>query len=239
MKRHLKRWYRVIAAVSVMVGPMPGSIPQLSAQSATPGVIPPNATAYGMTYGQWSARWWQWAFSLPVNESPFFDEGGNCSRGANAQLGPVWFLAGVINVSGTAVRNCSVPAGKALFFPIINVECSTLELPPFHGGNAAELRTCATSSPFSFGGVFADIDGVAVQSLDRYLKASPLFTFTVPPDNVLGVSAGTGQSVSNGFYLMLAPLPVGEHVVHFGGTFTDFNFTLDITYNLTVSQSRS
>ena len=173
--------------------------------------------------------------SLPVDQNPFFDENG-CANGAKGQLGPVWFLTGVINVSGTAVRDCTVPAGKALFFPIINVECSTLEAPPFHGDNEAELRACAKG--FHFGNVFAEIDGVAVQNLNRYLVDSPLFTFTVPPNNVLGVAAGTGQSVSNGYYLMLAPLPVGEHVIHFGGTFTDFDFSLDITYNLTVAPRR-
>jgi len=171
---------------------------------------------------------------LPANQHPFFDEGGDCSHGANGQLGPVWFLGGVYNVSGTAVRDCTVPAGKALFFPIINAECSTLEPPPFYGANEAELRSCATS--FLIGDVSAEIDGVAVQDLHRYLVESPLFTFTVPPDNILGVPAGTGQSVSNGYWLMLAPLSVGEHVIHFSGAYPDVGFTLDITYNLTVAE---
>ncbi|MCK7502716.1 MAG: hypothetical protein MZV70_00525 [Desulfobacterales bacterium] len=78
-----------------------------------------------MTYGEWSAKWWQWAYSLPVDQNPFFDENGSCTNGANGPVGPVWFLTGVINVSGTAVRNCTVPAGKALFFPIINAEDAT------------------------------------------------------------------------------------------------------------------
>ena len=238
MKSNLRRWSGVIVAVSIIVGLMTGSASRVYAQNPNPGVIPPNAKAFGMTYGEWSAKWWQWAFSLPVDQNPFFDEGGTCSNGANGQPepGPVWFLTGVINVSGTAVRDCIVPAGKALFFPLINVECSTLEADPFHGNNEAELRACATR--FHFGDVFGEIDGVAVQNLNRYLKQSPLFTFTVPPNNVLGVAAGTGQSVSNGYYLMLAPLAVGEHVIHFGGTFTDFAFALDITYNLSVAPRR-
>jgi hypothetical protein len=65
---------------------------------------------------------------------------------------------------------------------------------------------------------------------------SPLFTFVVPQDNVLAVPPGMGQSVSKGVYLMLAPLSHGQHVLHFGGTFLDSGFTLDITYNLTVAK---
>jgi hypothetical protein len=240
MKSNLRRSCIVIAAISIILilGPMTESPSRVYAQDSHPRIIPPNARAFGMTYGEWSAKWWQWAFSLPIDQNPFFDEGGACAHGANGQPepGPVWFLTGVINVSGTAVRNCVVPMGKALFFPLINVECSTLEADPFHGNNEAELRACA--SRFHFGDVFAEIDGMAVENLARYLKQSPIFTFTVPPNNVLGVTAGTGQSVSDGYYLMLAPLSVGKHVIHFGGTFTDFAFTLDITYNISVHGRR-
>lgn len=147
-------------------------------------------------------------------------------------------MTGVINTSGTAVRNCTVPAGKALFFPIINVECSTLEPPPYYGGNEEELRACANA--FEFDDVFAEVDGKAVKRLDRYFVQSPMFNITVPRDNVLGVDVtvdpgGFGQSVSNGYYLMLPPLPPGAHKVRFGGSFPGI-FSLDITYNLTVKR---
>jgi hypothetical protein len=41
--------------------------------------------------------------------------------------------------------------------------------------------------------------------------------------------------VADGFYLMLAPLRTGSHVIHFHGSFPAFAFTLDITYNLRVA----
>jgi hypothetical protein len=229
------RGYRrlLTAAVGAIALLSASSTARASAREPTPGVIPPQGRAHGMTYGEWSAAWWQWALSLPVDKNPFFDEGGDCTNGSNGQRGPVWFLTGVLNESGTAVRDCVVPAGKALFFPVINVECSTLEDVPFHGEDEAELRACATG--FAFGEVSAKIDGVPIQDLDRHLVESPLFEFTLPEENVLGIDPGTGQSVSNGYYLLLAPLSVGEHVVEFGGTYTDFGFSLHITYNLTVA----
>ncbi len=241
MKSNLKKgWYGVIAAVSIAVGLMAGSVSQVGAGDPNPGVIPPNAEAYGMTYGEWSAKWWQWAYSLPVNQNPFFDENGNCSHGANGQLGPVWFLTGVVNVSGTAVRNCTVPAGKALFFPILNVECSTLE---GNGSTEAELRACTASFMDLVTNVAAEIDGVSIQNLQDYRAASPLFTFGPLPDNnvlqLFGFDAPAGAtsvSVADGFYLMLAPLSVGQHTIHYSGTFgPPINFTLDITYHLTIA----
>jgi hypothetical protein len=213
------------------------------AQNGNPRVLPPNSHPYGMTYGEWSVKWWQWTYSLPVDQNPSFDEGGNCTNGANGQFGPVWFLTGVINISGTAERTCTVPAGKALFFPILNVECATLE---GNGSTEAELRTCTSGFMSFVTNVEAEIDGVPIQNSDNYRTSSPLFTYGPLPDNnilqLFGYTAPAGAtslSVGDGFYLMLAPLSVGKHTLHYTGTFGDpINFTLDITYNLTVAPYR-
>ena len=29
--------------------------------SNNPGILPPNSHAFGASYSEWSARWWQWA----------------------------------------------------------------------------------------------------------------------------------------------------------------------------------
>jgi hypothetical protein len=233
MKGNRKSQWIGVAAVISLLAVVSASAPPVHAANPNPGVIPPNATPYGMTYGEWSARWWQWALSLPVDENPFFDEDGDCTNGANGQLGPVWFLTGVLNESGTAERDCTVPVGKALFFPLINVECSTVEEEPFFGADEDALRACATG--FNFSDVYATIDGRPVRNLEAFHVVSPLFSFTLPDENVLGLEGGTtGESVSYGYYLMVPPLSAGAHKIEFGGTYADFEFSLAITYNLTV-----
>src|SRR5262252_70207 len=83
-----------------------------------PRVFPPSSAPFGKFYGEWGAEWWQWVLSIPVSDNPFLDETGEkCVVG---QRGPVWFLTGVLNISGTAIRTCSVPEGTALFVPIAN-----------------------------------------------------------------------------------------------------------------------
>ena len=146
----------------------------------------------------------------------------------------MWFPGGAIDKSANLERNCSVPVDKALFFPVINVECSTLEAPPFYGADGDAVRTCVDG--FTLANATAEIDGVAVRDVVCYLVQSPVFDFTLPPDNVLGLPEGTGSSVSNGIYLLLPPLSAGEHVVRFGGAFPDFGVTLAITYHLSVGK---
>jgi hypothetical protein len=40
--------------------------------------------------------------------------------------------------------------------------------------------------------------------------------------------------IDEGFYVMLKPLPVGEHTLTIHGEFPSFDVVLDVTYHLTV-----
>jgi hypothetical protein len=76
-------------------------------------IIPVNANAYGNTYGEWSAEWWQWALSIPAAHSPIADtRGKDCTQ---KQSGPVFYLAGTAG-GGAVKRSCTVPKGRLCSF---------------------------------------------------------------------------------------------------------------------------
>lgn len=193
-------------------------------------VLPPQPDPYGKTYGEWEAEWQKWAIGIPADHHPLTDT-ADCSTG---QSGSVWFIGGSF-ISGTVERHCTVPVGKALFFPLLSAECSTVEPDPFHGDTEEEMRACAKSFVDPASDLFCIVDGKPVKDLDQYRVASPLYNFSAPEPNVLFVPGPvSGQSVSDGFWIMLSPLAAGQHILHFGGTFSQFDFTLDITYHITV-----
>jgi hypothetical protein len=106
-------------AVAVYVGLMIAVMTPVARAGSNPNprVFPPHANPYGNTYGEWSARWWQWTFSIPAATNPLLDDSGaHCAEG---QSGQVWFLPG--SFGETFDRACTVPPGKALFFPMLNV----------------------------------------------------------------------------------------------------------------------
>ena len=77
-------------------------------------------------------------------------------------------------------RNCTVPNGTVLFFPIANAEASTIE-----GNGTTEAELCAAAKVFQdfATNMSGEIDGVAIRNLDAYRVQSPLYTFGPLPDN--------------------------------------------------------
>ena len=78
-----------------------------------------------------TAEWWQWILDIPKEINPLLDEtGANCDVN---QQGPVWFLVGTPGdsetggiITGSVDRDCGIPEGKKILFPIINTFCSEL-----------------------------------------------------------------------------------------------------------------
>jgi hypothetical protein len=207
---------------------------QAQGGNKNPGVIPPHAKFRGLSYGEWGARWWSTALSIPVVEGSHPVISGGAFGGDNGVL----FLAGI---GGGATFDITIPAGTALFFPVVNSECSILEPDPFHGDDEAELRECANGHIDNTSARFTVIDSVPVNNLDAYRVQSPLFEFgPLPEDNFFeffGLTAPAGTTspfVDAGVYVLLAPLKVGTHTVHFGGTFDLLGFSIDTTYIITV-----
>src|ERR1051326_1067349 len=185
------------------------------AGNPNPSISPPNSQPYGKTYDEWSAAWWQWALSIPADINPLLD-----STGANAgvgQSGDVWFLAGTFG-GGPVSRAITVPAGKGLFFPIVNFVWVTSC--PEEPQTASAIRPIVAPAADAAVDLACTVDGVPVANLSSYRTESPLFNVTLPDNNLFGAPGCTctfGPSLDQGFYLMLAPLPPGHHTIHFHG----------------------
>ncbi len=235
-------------------GPLPNGASQINA-----GVVPPQSTYLGMTYGEWGAAWWQWAFALPLDSHhPLNDLTG--ANAAVGQSGKVWFLGGLWWPTGgtpppvgPVTRHITVPAGTSLFFPIANGENTFVELP----GVKSITELWATNDWLNSvrdQNLYATLDGRKLHELTSYLANSPLFKVWLPYENNafqmwgltptpgMGVAVeqnGAGDnlytlspSAARGFFLMVEPLPVGKHRITFG--VKDLGWSLDIVYYITV-----
>lgn len=215
----------------------------------------------GLTYGEWSARWWQWIAAIPADENPLGANGQlNCSIGqSGSQSAPVFFLAGSGGInppSPPVVRECTVPKNKPNFYPLLNIFAfnDPVDPPPapFTLEEKRELleRLWSDVEDPVFGvnggacNLFAEVDGRSIirEAIAIARTQSPTFRFEVIENSVFFGTPGTvdNESVSDGFWVM-HQLPAGDHTLHFGGDLCDLStnepipgFSQDVTYHLHV-----
>lgn len=208
----------------------------LCATTVAAEIVPPNETAYGSTYAEHSADFWQWFLEEPFDNHPGLEDSDLDVR--SGQRGKVWYLGAAAN--GT--RDVTIPAGKAVFISLLSAEASDLEGFPFYGANEAEQRAAAINIGNGIEEMEATVDGVPVANIGDYRVTSPQFSFSAPTPWIFGEVGGNGTAVADGYYLLLRPLSKGTHVVHFSGVFRfntadhgfDFELPYDVTYNITV-----
>jgi hypothetical protein len=228
MSMDRRLWRSVIAVLLVVLTLLVATtIPDANADPK-PKILPLEASPYGNTHGEWTAQWWQWLMAIPEATNPNFDTtGANCAMG---QLGPVWFLAGAFGGSGPFTRTCTIPAGKALLLPLPNAlagagafDCEPTGVGPC---NINALRAVASGLVGDVTTLEVTVDGHSLRNLGAYRVQSPVFTLTLPAGAVFELPSGMfTPNLSDGYWLLLAPLSTGSHTISVGGG----------TYHLTVS----
>ena len=196
----MKAWRLAVLTVLMSAGVL----------GAAPGksdirIAPPDSNPYGKSYSEWGAEWWQWAISFPLDESPVTDPTGDLAH--LGQSGKVWFLAGTFG--GSVERTVTIPKGKALFFPIVNVIGVFMPEPGEEVPTEEELQEFLDFVMSSGVTAHCTIDGVTVADLDTYRGQTGFFSVSVPANGL--VDEGVWDlSISDGLYLMLKPLKAGE-----------------------------
>jgi hypothetical protein len=206
--------------------------PRANSTPLPPGkVVPVRSAAYGGTYDQWSTRWWQWALSIPERNHPIGDNTG--ARCGTKQRGNIWFLAGTFG--GPATRSCVVPAGKALFFPLINIVFLDRA---GAGANPRRLLSTAQAAMDGVTNLELTIDGKKMPRLRGQRADASGFPVTIVDGNFLRQDGGRYVGGTDGYWVLLSPLPPGKHTIRFRGVTETNNagaiFETEVTYRLTV-----
>jgi hypothetical protein len=200
--------------------------------------LEPGIKHFGKSYNELAGDWWNWAVQFPFETNPIVEDGAvDCTRG---QTGKIWFLAGTFG--SNADRTCTIPSGKALFFPLAN----SLFWVPEDGANVDAVRKAANGQINPISELEVSIDGVAIADPFAYraqsppggfaLKAGPLLT--EPPFSFPPTPDPRDPAVADGYWILLAPLRKGEHEIHFRSSDPAAGFNVEVTYHLTVVKER-
>lgn len=173
-----------------------------------------------------SIKWWQWVVSIPSDNNPL--RNSNCNV---KQSGPIFYLVG--SEGGSVERSCTIPKEKGIFFPILSV-LATLDKNDPELNTIDKIKKAATDVANLFKHLKIMIDGTQIKNIKSLRAQSPVFQYTVPSDNILDQSAGKYTAVSDGYWVPLKPLSVGQYDIHFQGSVPEFDFKIDVTYHLTI-----
>lgn len=190
----------------------------LLAASAQAQLIPPGRAIAGASQEEWSRRWWHWALSFDDENSPVADPDGRlCGSG---QSGPVWFLAGSYGSQRT-VRSCRIPAGKTLFFTLVNV----IAFPPDDEREAcASLMLRAEDQTEAPAALVLALGSRRFSGLEAHRQATRGCFLVAPEDDA--------PAAANGYYVALGPLKAGRYTLNFGGILPGLQQA--VTYTLDV-----
>lgn len=171
-----------------------------------------NSKPFGLSFSEWSARWWQWLLSIPKSLNPAMD-----TSGENASIGQpdsnIYFLCQTIEgVKQRPSRKIYIHRGTSIFLPIINWISNFYE----HGKSEKELIEIATQRMDTIGNIEFNLDGMNIQGLEKYRFLSKFFTVELPKDNVLDLPPGEARLISDGYWVFTEPIITDTTIFTFG-----------------------
>jgi hypothetical protein len=174
------------------------------------------------------AKWWQWALEIPTPINPLIDA-NPCNVN---QHGYFFFLAGT--TGGAAVeRSCTIPKGKAIFFPVYTF-FQTIEANNPNLDTIPEIKQAVINNVNQATNLKASVDGTNIKVDSKLRALTRIFEFTLPADNIYNEpNLGPYTTVADGYWVGLNPLKAGNHEISFSANGPG-GFRTDVTYHIKV-----
>jgi hypothetical protein len=232
-------------------------------ESGSP-VLPPSAEIGGVSQADYGDRWWQYVYSVPQDDNPQLDHTGDFAGVNQRADSPVFFLMGSSGTSETreiVVPSGKYLFFPIFNMEVENISTPTLPWGPLDLQQIKDAMAPYVDEFGKSGTLSASIDGKEVPNVLGYRQqSSQPFSYVLPENNIYyaGVTADNGSTINNpaelggvvdinhlpititpvladGYWMMVKPLSVGEHTIHFSASVEAWNFKLDITYHITVA----
>ncbi|WP_420589293.1 hypothetical protein [Bacterioplanoides sp.] len=219
--------YKKIGALLLLV------VSNLSAKTFEDHMVFPGDGVNSLPLESYANMWWQWTYTMPREVSPVRDNAGvNCHIG---QQGDIWFLAGGYGSSKIS-RTCTIPEGKYVFFPIINM----VYYPREKGGlSCEEAKSLAALNNDQLITIEVELNGLVYSNpTHARLASNECFDLLGMIPEEYGAPR-VYPAATDGFWIMLKPLPKGEHILKFNAQYNRdkgaySKMAQDIQYKLIV-----
>ena len=215
-----------------------------------PATYAAHSKVLGKSMERWSANWWKWVLSIQVSENPAFSSGSDFTSAGNVD--GAFFAANFISLTTVAsnapptTRVATITANQPILLPVAVAEFDNPDTPP-GGYSVKQLRKQAATVESGETQLAVSVDGISIpqKTLFKHREISPVFNYVLPStDNILqgfglNVAGPVAPAVADGYYVMLKPLSVGQHVIKFSDTHIATSLSgaggSDLIYDITVT----
>jgi len=213
------------------------------------GVFQMDELPFGKPYEDWIQDWWRWNAAIPGDPVTTF--AGVKENGCLINKeGPVVMLMDPA-IGGKHHQKCEISSDQGILIPAWGAVCSRA-LTENANKSFEELSECAKGYDLGKVTVNAWVDNKSIAQVKAEdLKTSNLinatelstkgFNVTFPENSNLDVdNPGSHPSAAHGWFILLKPLPVGEHTVRYVNDVRETTLgagntnNADITYSFTV-----
>jgi hypothetical protein len=121
----------------------------------------------------------------------------------NQPVDDVWFLAGKFGTENKDIpqRQCTIPVGRSILFPIINCEANQLEYPELKTELDIIDHVSRDEDNIVKKGCFVNGERIAIE---RVQSDPPKFPVTINEDNALGIKGGGSTiAAADGYWVFL------------------------------------
>jgi len=227
------------------------------------GIFSKGEKPFGKSYDEWNSEYWnKWLAKSTAQATP--QPGGCLVANNDYKSESMVMLMETVDVSFPPTQECQISSNEGIIVPLYIAWDQHDNTP--QSCQVINLPQC--TKLLNLGNIvsYVKVDGIPVAKLDARQTVNPdtklietkinsltnvtqytskVFTLTIPPDSVEIANnvPGTWQSVSDGWWVFLKPLPLGTHIISYGlrvtptgaltspGTTTHFS---DITYKFQV-----
>jgi hypothetical protein len=178
----------------------------------------------GTPLEKWAADYWQWWANIPLSEILKLKSGGTeCLIGSDP-TGQMTYLTNTYDLRNLKFK-CSLSSTDYVLVPLLVGECDDT-LTDVTLVTLTDYWTCGKNTDTTFKSasvwldgkrIFERVDGKETDSTNAILvRNSPQFELLISSDkNHLEIDAGSHTAVVDGWYLVLNPLPPGEHTISY------------------------
>ena len=183
----------------------------------------PHEKPYGMTFGGWTVKWWQWLLSKASDINPAIDPTGkNGSIDQNRER--VWFLAGTFDKMDPARREIRIPSNRSILLPAICYQANFIEDPIF--SSEEDLECHVRNDIDDIVEHLVTVDDIEIGTY-RIMSDPIVFPIKLAKDIPHGQHSAymkklegdvDTNAVAEGYWAFIKPLLSGQHNLHLKGS---------------------